>query len=167
MNSGRGDKKVKARRQSYVLQLVKEKQVETQEELMTYLREEGYKVTQATISRDIKELRLAKVPNGKGGYKYALPQGATKGDLNRRARRVFEDYVKDVDFSGNLLIIKTYPGGAHAVAAVLDELEWPGVAGTLAGDDVIVLIVRSHGEEERPQGLAGELYDRLLELLQR
>ncbi len=162
-------KGVKSRRQSFILQLVKEHEVETQEELMTLLRAEDFQVTQATISRDIKELRLAKVPNGKGGYKYALPQGATKGDLNRRARRVFEDYVKDVDFSGNLLIIKTYPVGAHAVAAVLDELEWPGVAGTLAGDDVIVLIVRSEAEQDqqRPPGQAGILYERLLELLRR
>jgi len=160
---------VKPKRQSFILEVIKEKEIETQEELMSYLREKDFKVTQATISRDIKELRLAKVPNGKGGYKYALPQGTTKGDLNRRARRVFEDYVRDVDFSRNLLLIKTYPGGAHAVAAVLDELEWEGVVGTLAGDDVIVLIVRTEDEQElqRPSGRVGILYDRLMELLQR
>src|SRR5690554_2098712 len=114
---------------------------------MGYLHQAGFRVTQATVSRDIKELRLAKVPDGKGGYKYALPQGAGKGDLNRRARRVFEDYVRGIDFSGNLLIIKTYPGGANAVAAVLDELQWEGVIASLAGDDVIFLVVRSEAEQ--------------------
>lgn len=160
---------MKARRQAFILELIKEHEIETQEDLMNYLREQGFKATQATISRDIKELRLAKVPNGKGGYKYALPQGTTKGDLNRRARRVFEDYVKGIDFSGNLLLIKTYPGGAHAVAAVLDELEWEGVAGTIAGDDVIVLIVRSEEDKKytRPLGQAGILYERLEDLLRK
>ncbi len=160
---------MKARRQSFLLQIICEQEIETQEELMGHLRMAGYIVTQATVSRDIKELRLAKVPNGKGGYKYAVSQGITKGDLNRRARRVFEDYVKDIDFSGNLLIIKTYPGGANAVAAVLDDLEWEGVVATLAGDDVIMLVVRIEEENElqRPRGLAGDLYQRLEELMQR
>lgn len=160
---------MKSRRQSYLLDIIKEHEIETQEELMSYLHDAGFAVTQATVSRDIKDLRLAKVPNGKGGYKYALPHGTTRGDLNRRARRVFEDYVKMIDFSGNLLIIKTYPGGANAVAAILDDLEWEGVVATLAGDDVIILVIRSESEAEleRPKGLAGELYHRLEELLRR
>lgn len=160
---------MKARRQAFLLQIIKDTEIETQEELMSHLHKAGFIVTQATVSRDIKELRLAKVPNGKGGYKYALPQGTTKGDLNRRARRVFEDYVRDIDFSNNLLIIKTYPGGANAVAAVLDDLEWEGVVATLAGDDAIILIIRNENERylERPVGLAGELYRQLEQLLQR
>jgi transcriptional regulator of arginine metabolism len=158
---------VKSKRQHYLLQLIQERDIETQEELMVYLHHTGFKVTQATVSRDIKELRLAKVPDGKGGYKYALPQGTVKGDLNRRARRVFEDYVRGIDFSGNLLIIKTYPGGANAVAAVLDDLKWEGVIASLAGDDVIFLVVRTEGEQnqKRPKGIAGELYRKLEELL--
>ena len=89
--------------------------------------------------------------------------------MNRRARRVFEDYVRGIDFSGNLLIIKTYPGGANAVAAIIDDLEWDGVVATLAGDDVIILVVRREEEQdlEKPQGIAGELYERLEELLKR
>lgn len=160
---------MKSKRQEYLLQLIKEKDIETQEELMKYLHEAGFNVTQATISRDIKELRLAKVADGKGGYKYALPQGTMKGDLLRRARRIFEDYVRDIDYSGNLLIIKTYPGGAHAVAAILDELEWEGVVASLAGDDVILLIVRREDEmdQEQPRGLVGKLYRQLEELLGR
>lgn len=160
---------MKVRRQSYLLDVIKENEIETQEELMSYLHHAGFSVTQATVSRDIKDLNLAKIPNGKGGYKYALPQGTTRGDLNRRARRVFEDYVRDIDFSGNLLVIKTYPGGANAVAAVIDDLDWEGVVATLAGDDVIILVVRAESETEleRPRGLSGELYHRLEELLRR
>lgn len=160
---------MKSKRQAYILEVIKELEIETQDELLSILHGAGFPVTQATISRDVKELRLAKVSNGKGGYKYALPHGATKGDLNRRARRVFEDYVRGIDFSGNLLIIKTYPGGANAVAAIIDDLEWDGVVATLAGDDVIILVVRREEEQdlEKPQGIAGELYERLEELLKR
>lgn len=159
---------MKVRRQAFILKIIKEIDIDTQEELMRYLHQGGFNVTQATVSRDIKELRLAKVPNGKGAYKYSLPPGMTKGDLNRRARRVFQDYVHHIDFSGNLLVVKTYPGGAHAVAAVLDELEWEGVVATLAGDDTIILIVRNEEDMHltRPRGLAGELYAQLEELFQ-
>ncbi len=158
---------MKLRRQAYILHILNTTEIETQDQLLEHLHEAGFKVTQATVSRDIKELRLAKVSNGKGGYKYALPQSASKGDLNRRARRVFEDYVKAVDFSGNILIIKTYPGGANAVGAVIDELNWEGVVGTLAGDDVFLIIVRSEDERhmKRPPGKAGEIFDRLQELM--
>lgn len=159
---------MKLKRQNLLVEIVRSREVETQEELLTLLREAGYRVTQATVSRDIKELRLAKVPNGKGGYKYSLPSGQTKGDLNRRARRIFEDYVKDVDFTGQIILVKTYPGGAHAVAAVIDELEWPELVGSVAGDDVILLLVRSEEEQEllRPKGQAGKVYDRILKLLE-
>ncbi len=157
---------MKVKRQAFILKLIRQMEIETQEELMGYLHQEGYAITQATVSRDIKELRLAKVANGKGGYKYSLPPGTTKGDLNRRARRVFEDYVHDIGFSGNLLVVKTFPGGAHAVAAVLDELEWEGVVATLAGDDTIILVVKNEEELhlKRPKGLAGKLYTQLEEL---
>ncbi len=160
---------MKGRRQAYLLQLIKEREIETQDELLQHLHSAGFLVTQATISRDIKELRLVKIADGKGGYRYALQQGAVKGDLNRRARRVFEDYVRGIDFSENLLIIKTYPGGANAVAAVIDDLEWEGVVASLAGDDVILLVVRSevNAKQGRPQGLVGELYTKLEDLLHR
>lgn len=159
---------MKARRQNQLLQIVREQDVETQEELMQHLRHYGFKVTQATISRDIKELRLAKVSNGKGGYKYALPSGTSKGDLNRRAKRIFEDYVRDVDFSGNLIVIKTYPGGANAVAAIIDEMEWSGMIGSIAGDDSILLITRTEKDEQkhRPLGITGRIFDKIQALLE-
>lgn len=157
---------MKTRRQNKILDIVTRHNVETQEELMNHLHELGHRVTQATVSRDIKELRLAKIPNGQGGYKYSVPAGVTKGDLMRRAHRIFEDYVRAVDFSGSLIMIKTYPGGANAVAAVVDELEWPELIGTIAGDDSILIVTRqSDTEEIAPTGPAGRVYERLAELM--
>ncbi len=133
---------------------------------MELLYAEGFKVTQATISRDIKELRLAKVPNGRGGYRYSLPSTASKGDLMRRAKRIFEDYVRGVDFSGSLIMVRTYPGGAHAVAALIDELEWPEMIGSIAGDDSILIVTRGEQEPTKPTGPTGEVYSRITELLE-
>ncbi len=157
---------MKSKRQAQLLKIVEKREVETQEELMHYLREYGIKVTQATISRDIKELRLAKVPNGRGGYKYSLPAGMVKGDLYRRAKRIFKDYVRSVDHSGQLILIKTYPGGAHAVAAIIDELKLPGMMGSVAGDDSIIVLTRAKEEEVEPSGPTGEVFFKLRELLE-
>lgn len=157
---------MKSRRQSKIWEIVAEHNVETQEELMELLHAKGFKVTQATISRDIKELRLAKVANGKGGYRYSLPLTVTKGDLLRRAKRIFEDYVRGVDFSGSLIMVRTYPGGAHAVAAIIDELEWPEMLGSIAGDDSILIVTRREAEPNKPTGPTGEVYSRIKELLE-
>lgn len=157
---------MKSRRQSKILDIVREHNVETQEELMELLHIHGHQVTQATVSRDIKDLRLAKIPNGQGGYKYSVPSNVTKGDLVRRAKRIFEDYARSVEFSGSLIMIKTYPGGANAVAAVIDELDWPEMIGSIAGDDAILIL--THAEEPRPkkpEGPTGKLYARIEELL--
>lgn len=148
------------------MDIVQEHNVETQEALMELLHQYGHKVTQATVSRDIKELRLAKIPNGQGGYKYSVPANVTKGDLLRRAKRIFEDYVRSVDFSGSLIMIKTYPGGAQAVAAIIDELQWPEMIGSLAGDDAILILTQAPGPKpSKPEGPTGVLYARIEELI--
>ncbi|NMA61527.1 MAG: arginine repressor [Firmicutes bacterium] len=159
---------MKNKRQNKILEIVSQTNVETQEELMGFLHAEGHRVTQATVSRDIKELRLAKIPNGKGGYKYSVPTNITKGDLIRRATRIFEDYVRSIDFSGSLIMIKTYPGGANAVAAVIDELQWPEMIGSIAGDDSILIVTRSEGEGtlSEPTGPTGEVYARIREIME-
>lgn len=157
---------MKNKRQNKISEIVRKNNVETQEELMELLHAEGHKVTQATVSRDIKALRLVKISNGQGGYKYSVQANVTKGDLIRRAKRIFEDYVLGVDFSGSLVMVKTYPGGAHAVAAIIDELEWPEMIGSIAGDDCILIL--THAKEERqknPTGPTGELYTRIQDLL--
>ncbi|HPT83807.1 MAG TPA: arginine repressor [Limnochordia bacterium] len=159
---------MKHRRQAKLLELVREHNVETQEALMELLQAHGFRVTQATISRDIKELRLVKVPNGQGGYKYSLPSAVTMGDLVRRAKRIFKDYVRSVDFSGPFIMIKTFPGGAHAVAAIIDELEWPEMLGSIAGDDSILILTHDpQTKPSRPQGPAGAVFARIQELMER
>lgn len=156
---------VKSSRQSKILEIVSRQAVETQEELLELLQVEGFQVTQATVSRDLKELRLVKVPDGQGGAKYSVQANVTRGDLVRRARRIFEDYVLSVDFSGPLIMIKTYPGGAHAVAAVIDELGWPEMIGSLAGDDAILILTHADDPAPRPSGKTGVLYARIQELM--
>lgn len=157
---------MKNKRQNKILEIVASSNVETQEELMERLHKEGHRVTQATVSRDIKELRLAKISNGQGGYKYSVSTNVTKGDLIRRATRIFEDYVRGVDFSGSLIMIKTYPGGAHAVAAIIDELEWPEMIGSIAGDDCILILTQSEEEKPiQPPGPTGRVYARIQDLI--
>lgn len=155
---------MKNRRQNKILEIVRTNNVETQEELMELLQAEGHRVTQATVSRDIKELRLAKISNGQGGYKYSVQTNVTKGDLMRRAKRIFRDYVRSVDFSGSLIMVKTYPGGAHAVAAIIDEMEWPEMMGSIAGDDAILILTQDQNPIKLT-GPAGELYARIEELI--
>lgn len=157
---------MKNSRQSKILDIVAEHSVETQEELLELLLLEGFQATQATISRDMKELRLIKVPDGQGGAKYSIQANVTRGDLIRRAKRIFEDYVRSIEFSGPLIMIKTYPGGAHAVAAVIDELDWPEMIGSIAGDDSILIL--THAKEPRkskPTGPTGVLFARLQDLM--
>lgn len=156
---------MKNRRQAKILEIVGRSNIETQEELMELLQAEGHHVTQATVSRDIKELRLAKISNGQGGYKYSVPTNITKGDLMRRAKRIFEDYVRGVDFSGSLIMVKTYPGGAHAVAAIIDELEWPEMIGSIAGDDSILILTQAKDKPNQPSGPTGRVYSRIEDLI--
>ncbi|NMB45918.1 MAG: arginine repressor [Firmicutes bacterium] len=139
---------MKTKRQAMILQIVKDNEIETQEELADVLRHKGIEVTQATVSRDVKDLQLIKIPTGDGRYRYSVPFEPVVGDLIRRARRSFQEYVLDLDYSRNMIILKTLPGTANAVAASIDDLQWPQVLATIAGDDTILVIVKT--EEEVP-----------------
>ncbi|HEX7713712.1 MAG TPA: arginine repressor [Bacillota bacterium] len=134
---------MKNNRQAMIVAIIKEKVIGTQEELGEALKARGILVTQATLSRDIKELGLIKVPTLEGYYRYSLPQDRTPGDLMRRAQRMLDDAVVSIDGAENLIIIKTMSGTAQGVAAAFDELEWPEVVGTVAGDNTILVVVRS------------------------
>ncbi|HHV93803.1 MAG TPA: arginine repressor [Firmicutes bacterium] len=138
---------MKTKRQALILRLIREREIETQEELAELLRQEGIEVTQATVSRDVKELRLVKVPTGNGRYRYEAPYESTSGDVLHRARRSFQDYVIEVNYTQNLIIIKTLSGTANAVAAAIDALRWPEILGTIAGDDTILVIVKADADE--------------------
>ncbi|MCR4425476.1 MAG: arginine repressor [Firmicutes bacterium] len=133
---------MKARRHQRILDIIRTKAIETQEDLARELIQDGISVTQATISRDIKELRLIKVPSGDGTYRYAIPLDRNVDDVNRRIERMFRDNVVSIEDSESLVVIKTVEGAAQAVGAVVDDLSWPEVVGTLAGDDTIFVVVK-------------------------
>ena len=134
---------MKNNRQAMIIAIIKEQVIGTQEELGEALKIKGVLVTQATLSRDIKELGLIKIPTPDGYYRYSLPQDRTPGDILRRAQRMFQDAVISVDFAENILVVKTTGGSAQGVADALDDLDWPEVVGTVAGDNTILMVIRN------------------------
>ncbi|HET7658174.1 MAG TPA: transcriptional regulator ArgR [Bacillales bacterium] len=138
----------KGQRHIKILELIAHREIETQDELVETLRREGYNVTQATVSRDIKELSLVKVPMQNGRYKYSLPSGQRSNPLARLKRALKDGFVR-LDEAGQLIVVKTLPGNAHAIGDLVDDLDWEGLVGTLCGDDTILMICRS--ESYTPQ----------------
>ena len=133
---------MKTKRQTKMLELIKKHDIETQEELSDYLEREGFQVTQATVSRDIRELKLTKVAMGNGRQKYVvLPEN--NEDMSEKYIRVFRDGFISMDMAQNILVIKTVSGMAMAVAAALDALKIHEIVGCIAGDDTIMCAVRS------------------------
>ena len=133
---------MKIRRQTKILELIKKYEIETQDELSAYLEQEGFQVTQATVSRDIRELKLTKVALGHGRQKYvALLE--TNEDMSQKYERIFRDGVISMDIAQNILVIKTVSGMAMAVAAALDALQIHEIVGSIAGDDTIMCAARS------------------------
>jgi len=139
---------MKSFRQSVIMEIIREQEVETQEDLARELRKRSYKVTQATVSRDIKELRLLKVlSSSTGKYKYASADNA-ENDLSDRFIRMFSESVIEISYAYNQIVIKTLSGSANMAAEAIDCMRWPEIMGTLAGDNTILLLVRS--EESVP-----------------
>ena len=135
---------MKKKRLDKILDIIRNNEIETQAELATMLRNSGYNVTQATVSRDIKELGLIKTPASKGGQKYEA--GSPVNEEQRRFIRVLRDSVQSVDTAQNILVIKTGSGMAMAAAAALDNLKLPEVVDSIAGDDTIMAAVRTADE---------------------
>jgi len=135
---------LKLRRQQLILEIINERPIMTQEDLAVALRARGIQATQATISRDIKELQLVKTPVGGDSYRYAKPQGGQPdpAKIYERLRRLFQEAVVKYDFSGNLVVIHTLPGAAQGVASSLDQSGWREIIGTVAGDDAILVVVK-------------------------
>ena len=138
---------MKSVRQALILEIIEGKDVETQEELADELKRHGVNVTQATVSRDIKELRLVKVLSDKGGYKYATAERAEKG-LNDRFIRIFAESVMSIVGAQNLIVIKALTGSASAAGEAIDSLKWPEIVGSLAGDNTILVILHSADQTE-------------------
>ena len=147
---------MKAKRQNEIIRLITTGDIETQEDLAAELRNLGFQVTQATVSRDIRELRLIKVASKGGGYKYAKPERHEIA-VSERLTRILSDSLVHVDFSGNLIVVKTLSGSANVAAEALDTLGWPEILGTIAGDNTIFMVARDPAE-------AGEVVSRISQL---
>lgn len=145
---------MKKDRQELIRQIIKKNEIETQEELAEYLTQAGVPVTQATISRDIRELRLTKVVGVNRRSKYAEPQDRETDVLAGKFSRVLKEAFVSAEAAGTLLVIKTMTGMAMAVAASLDSLGWPEIIGCIAGDDTIFLATHS---AEQSRELKGKL----------
>jgi len=133
---------VKAIRHAKIKAIIENTVVETQEDLAESLRKQNIEVTQATVSRDIKELMLIKIPTGDGRYRYAYPLEKNMVFSKNRMTRMFQDSVIGLNFSENIIVIKTLPGTANAVASTLDYAKWPEIIGTVAGDDNIFVVIK-------------------------
>ena len=136
---------MKTRRQAKILELIQQNNVETQEELSAYLEREGYQVTKATVSRDIRELKLTKIATDNGRQKYAVIADADIGMLEKYARVLREGYVS-MDIAQNILVIKTVSGMASAVCAAIDAMKMNEVVGSIAGDDTLICIIRTNDD---------------------
>lgn len=138
---------MKIARHAKILDLIEKKPIETQEELADELKREGIDVTQATVSRDIKELRLVKVLSENGHYRYAPLKQQDESIINRLTTLLKESLVR-VDYAGNIIVLKTLSGTAMAAAAAIDALDMNEIIGSLAGDDTIFLVVREASQAE-------------------
>ena len=136
---------MKANRQALIREIVENQVVQTQEELAEILRARGMVVTQATVSRDIKEMHLLKVLSEGGVYRYATMDKGEQG-VSDRLIRMLADCVLDVTSANNLIVVRTLSGSAHVAGEALDSLKWPEVLGTIAGDNTILVIVRANEE---------------------
>lgn len=136
---------MKTRRQAKILELIQRNDVETQEELSTYLVREGFQVTQATVSRDIRELKLTKIAMDNGKQKYAVITDADSGLMEKYARVLREGFIS-MDLAKNIVVIKTVSGMAGAVCAAIDAMKFQEMVGSIAGDDTIICIIRDDEE---------------------
>lgn len=140
---------MKNTRKNVILEIVEKYEVDTQETLQALLLERGFAVTQATVSRDIKELSLVKTMSDNGGYKYSLPPKSPARGESSMFESLFLNSVKAIDRGMNTVVIKCHTGMANAVCSQLDALAFGEIVGTLAGDDTIFLLMRSEAEAKR------------------
>lgn len=144
---------MKTKRHSKILELISERDINTQEELLAYLRAAGFDVTQATVSRDIKELRLVKTMVSDGKYHYAPSASDSNADIGTKYA-VFSQSTRSVDCAGNMVVVKCFNGMANAACAVLDAMNHEGVVGSVAGDDTILVVMR---DEKSASTLVGKI----------
>ena len=128
-------------RQSMILEIISQENIETQEQLLARLQERGISSTQATISRDIKQMHLIKEPVGQGVYKYAVSGNRTKLNFAEKLRTIFRESITSIDSAQNIVVLKTMPGLASAACSALDNMDITYMVGSLAGDDTAFLVM--------------------------
>ena len=148
---------MKFKRQSAIMQIISQNDIKTQEELSEKLTEMGFATTQATISRDIKELRLIKVNSLSGGYKYSSPSQGDDAGFLPRLRTIFKECVIGIQRAQNLVVIRTITGMANAAAYAIDQLKIDNIIGTIAGDDTILVILADNVIAEQFCEIAGNM----------
>ena len=136
---------LKIARHAKILELIEKYDIETQDELAQKLCEEGFMVTQATVSRDIREMKLTKIATERGKQKYSVITG-NDTEITERLTRVFKEAVVKMDYDQNMIVIKTLEGMCMAVAVALDNMQNPEILGTIAGDDTVFCVVRTHNQ---------------------
>lgn len=147
----KGEKSMKIARHAKILEIINNKDIETQEELAEELKKSGMDVTQATVSRDIKELKLIKVLSDNGRYKYASIS-PTENMLSDKLVAIFTQTVLLIDYVNNTVVVRTISGSAPAAAEAIDSLNWDGIVGTLAGDNTVFILARSNEKAEEIVG---------------
>ena len=135
---------MKSTRQAMILELISQQDIETQNQMMEALKERGIKSTQATLSLDIKELRLVKELSPSGSYRYVVVNRDELSDYDIRLRKIFRECVISYDYAQNLVVLHTMPGLANAAASALDHMSVPELVGTLAGDDTVFLAMKTN-----------------------
>jgi len=145
-------------RQSKILEIIEAENIETQEQLLECLQSQGISSTQATISRDIKQLHLIKEPVGRGIYKYAVSGNRTKLNFAEKLRTIFRESITSIDSAQNIVVVKTMPGLASAACAALDDMDLGYMLGSLAGDDTAFLVMK---DTESAVGFCREIQEML------
>ena len=135
---------MKTQRQAKIMEIISTRDIETQEQLLQALQDEGFYSTQATISRDIKELRVVKELTSFGTYRYTASAKVGAGTFSARLNTIFRECITSYDYAQNIIIIKTMPGLASAAASAVDAMNMSVVVGTLAGDDTVFLVMRDN-----------------------
>ena len=149
---------MRSKRHLKIINIIKENDISTQDELVMKLRQSGIAITQATIYRDIKKLGLIKVPDGHGGYKYSPPTERSKGDVLNWMKRMVQDFVVDMDYSENIIVLNSLPGTAMGLASAIDNVDWEEIIGSVAGDDTVLLIIK-------PKAKAIDIFNQLQDML--
>lgn len=147
----------KMKRHLKIREIITDRDIETQDELVDRLKNLGFNVTQATVSRDIKELHLVKVPSKNGKYKYSTPTEQRFNPQHKLKRLIMEAFVS-IDHAHHFVVLKTLPGNAHSIGVLVDDLDWEGILGTICGDDTCLIICKT-------EQLATSIEERFVEML--